>query len=123
MFLHIGRDRIVRFDDIIGIFDIETATTSKITREYLKASSQKDIVTITQELPKSFIVCDGGSKYSKNKRHNFCRNNHEGLDLKISDKNNTKVYISQISSSTLKKRLEAANLSESPLDINVSNDK
>ena len=95
MFLHIGRDMIVRFDDIVGIFDIETATTSKITREYLNASPKKKIVSVTDELPKSFVVC--GS--------NHCG----GLNSKKSDKNNTKVYISQISSATLKKRLEAAN--------------
>lgn len=99
MFLHIGRDMIVRFDDIVGIFDIETATTSKITREYLNASPKKEIVSVTAELPKSFIVC--GSHFGSN----HC----SGLNSKKYDKNNTKVYVSQISSATLKKRLEAAN--------------
>ena len=88
MFLHIGRDMIVRTSDIIGIFDIETATTSKITRKYLNTSPKKQIISVTNELPKSFIVCV------------------EGLNSKNIDKNSTKVYISQISSSTLKKRLE-----------------
>lgn len=88
MFLHIGRDTIVRHSDIIGIFDIETASTSKITREYLNKSADKQIISVTEELPKSFIVCSGGLK-NKNK-----------------DKNKIKVYISQISSATLKKRLE-----------------
>jgi extracellular matrix regulatory protein B len=95
MFLHIGRDMIVRYDDIIGIFDIETASISKITREYLSASPKKKIVSVTDELPKSFIVCSG-------------------LNAKNNDKNTTKVYISQISSATLKKRLESA---KSPGDL------
>lgn len=89
MFLHIGRDMVVRFEDIIGIFDIETASTSKITREYLAAAPKKEIISVTEELPKSFIVCGG-------------------LKAKNNDKNTTRVYVSQISSSTLKKRLEAA---------------
>lgn len=95
MFLHIGRDMIVRTNDIIGIFDIETASTSKITRKYLSTSPKKQIISVTNELPKSFIVCA------------------DGLNTKKTDNNSTKVYISQISSSTLKKRLEA----KSPGDL------
>ena len=91
MFLHIGRDMIVRFDEIIGIFDIETTSTSKISREYLIPSPEKEIISVTEELPKSFIVC-------KNR-----------LKSKNLVQNTTKVYISQISSSTLLKRLKSAN--------------
>lgn len=113
MFLHVGRDTIVRFDEIIGIFDIETATTSKITREYLNVSPQKEIVSVTQELPKSFIVCGCNS-----------RSKRGGLNGKNFDKNNIKVYVSQISSATLKKRLESANSLGDPLfDNNTANDK
>lgn len=90
MFLHIGRDMIVRFDDIIGIFDIETTSISKISRKYLNPSPDKEIVSVTQELPKSFIVCRSGLKNKK------------------TDKNKTIVYISQISSATLLKRLGSA---------------
>lgn len=93
MYLHIGSDVIVRFDDIIGIFDIETASTSKLAKEYLKPSPNKEIISVTNDLPKSFIVCRKGLKRNK------------------SDKN-TIVYISQISSSTLKKRLETASSTE-----------
>lgn len=89
MFLHIGRNMVVRYKDIIGIFDIETASTSKITREYLNTSPDKQIISVTDELPKSFIVCG------------------TGLNSKNRDNNTTKVYISQISSTTLKKRLDA----------------
>jgi extracellular matrix regulatory protein B len=113
MFLHIGRDMIVCFDDIIGIFDIETANTSKITREYLSASPCKEIISVTEELPKSFIVCN------------------DGLNVKNKDKNKTRIYISQISSSTLKKRMEAAKLTDEnlysgenpPLEENIQPDE
>jgi hypothetical protein len=90
MFLHLGRDTIVNINDIIGIFDIEKSSTSKITREYLKPSKEKEIICVTDELPKSFIVCE---KRLKNKKN--C-------------KNTLKVYISQISAATLKKRLESS---------------
>jgi hypothetical protein len=88
MYLHIGRNTIVNIADIIGIFDIETASTSKIAREYLSPSKNKEIISVSKELPKSFIVCR--TRLKKKKQSN----------------NNILVYISQISSSTLKKRLE-----------------
>lgn len=79
MYLHIGKDIILKTDDIIGIFDLDNATVSKRTRNYLsKAEKNGEVIYVTNELPKSFIVCR---------------------------KNNKKtVYISQIASSTLEKR-------------------
>lgn len=88
MYLHIGRNMIVNTRDIIGIFDIETASTSKIAREYLSPFKNKKIISVTDELPKSFIVCR--NRLKRNKKAN----------------NEILVFISQISSSTLKKRLE-----------------
>lgn len=80
MYLHIGKEMLLKTDDIIGIFDLDTATISKSTREYLaKAEKSGDVINVTTELPKSFIVC----KEKDGKR---------------------KIYISQISSSTLNKR-------------------
>lgn len=86
MYLHIGGDKVVKSGDIIGIFDIETASTSKTAREYLCASESKKIISTTDDLPKSFVVCRKRLKNGKNDK-------------------NTIVYISQISSSTLKKRI------------------
>ncbi len=79
MYLHLGRDIVVRIADIIGIFDMDRATIGKITREYLKRAEKNGTIrTVTQELPKSFIVC-------------------------LEEKKEV-VYISQISSATLLKR-------------------
>lgn len=103
MFLHIGRDRIVRTDDIIGIFDIETTSTSKISREYLAPGPKKEIISVTQELPKSFIVCAPGGKSRLKNGRNAQNTGHP-----------VKIYISQISSGTLLKRLENA---RSPGDL------
>jgi hypothetical protein len=58
VFIHLGQDICVLQRDIIGIFDLDTATVSKRTRDYLaKAEKKGDVITITAELPKSFIVC------------------------------------------------------------------
>ena len=79
MYIHLGCDTVVNMKNIIGIFDLETSSLSKITKEYLSHITAKDMVkNVTQELPKSFVVCEiDGEKV---------------------------VYISQISSSTLLKR-------------------
>lgn len=81
MFLHLGQDIVVRFSDIVGIFDMDNTTISKNTRNFLSRSERrKEVINVSYELPKSFILC------SENKKN--------------------KVYISQISSSTLQKRAE-----------------
>ena len=80
MYLHLGMDKVITFDEIIGIFDLDTTTVSKSTRNYLAKAEKAGIVeNVCYDLPKSFIVC----------------RNKNGED---------RVYISQISSTTLLKR-------------------
>ena len=48
MYLHIGRDTVIRADDIIGIFDIENTSVSPVTREYLAgAQTRGEVVNVT----------------------------------------------------------------------------
>ena len=35
MYTHAGNNRIIRTRDIIGIFDLDTSTVSKITKKYI----------------------------------------------------------------------------------------
>ena len=39
MYLHLGGDKVVKTKDIIGIFDMDTSTVSKNTRDYLNIRS------------------------------------------------------------------------------------
>lgn len=81
MYIHLGQETVVRKQDIIGIFDLDTSTVSRHTRKYLNLSEKKgNLFYITNELPKSFIVCV--TPKSKKK----------------------KVFISQLSSLTLLRR-------------------
>lgn len=81
MYIHLGQETVVSKKDIIGIFDMDNATVSRHTRKYLNMAEKKgEVVNITYELPKSFIVCA-----KPKSRHK-------------------KIYISQISSVTLLKR-------------------
>ena len=85
MFLHLGQDTVITTDEIIGIFDIDTTTVSKATRTYLsKKEKDGNIINVSYELPKSFIVT-----LNKNQKEKT-------------------VYISPISSVTLLKRIDNA---------------
>lgn len=76
MYIHLGGDFVVNENNIIGIFDLEKTTVSKATRDFLSnAEKEKQVVNVSYELPKSFILT-----------------------------NKNKVYISQISPNTLTKR-------------------
>lgn len=86
MFLHLGNTTVIHQDDIIGIFDLDNTTVSKITRDYLtRAEKGGRVVNVSMELPKSFIVCENENK-------------------------EITVYICQISSSTLIKRAQSGSL-------------
>ena len=79
MYLHLGGDIVVRKKYIVGIFDLDTATISKHTKNYLTlAEKEGRVVNVSYELPKSFVVS-------------------------VEDET-VRVYISQISSQTLMKR-------------------
>ena len=57
MYLHIGNNRIIRTKSIVGIFEMDNATVSMITRLFLN-NMQKDylVEAASYEIPKSFIL-------------------------------------------------------------------
>jgi ATP-dependent DNA ligase len=56
MFLHLSKNESVRENEIIGIFDMETATQSKETRNFLKQmQSDKKTVSLCDDLPKLVV--------------------------------------------------------------------
>ena len=59
MYLHLGQDFILHTRDIIGIFDMETATLSRHTRDFLRrAEKEGAVVSLSNDLPKSFVLAD-----------------------------------------------------------------
>ena len=57
MLLHIGKGVTVRHKDVIGIFDMDTATVSGITRETLKHFEKKKRVDYADsDIPRSFLL-------------------------------------------------------------------
>ena len=64
MFLHAGNGRNIRQKDIIGIFDMDNATVSHVTRKYLSGEQKKKAVeAVADEIPKSFILYKNEGKF------------------------------------------------------------
>ena len=58
MYLHLGSDTVINTKDILGIFDMDTSTVNKATRDYLSyAEKNKKVIYVNYDLPKSFVVC------------------------------------------------------------------
>ena len=50
MYLHLGQDTVVKMSEVVGIFDLETSTISKITREFLaKAEKSGKVINVIKE--------------------------------------------------------------------------
>ncbi len=57
IFLHVGHSKSVRARDIVGIFDMDTSTVSRVTKIFLNTSQKKgEVENTTTEIPKSFIL-------------------------------------------------------------------
>ena len=83
MYLHIGQGYMLRHSEILGIFDMDNATLSAVTRKFLSQNERAGLSMSASldELPKSFI-------------------------LYIDTDNQYKICYSQLSSSALKGRVE-----------------
>lgn len=81
MYLHLGVDTVVKTESILAVCDLDNASSSHITREYLRtAETAGRVVNVAEDLPKSFVVCSENGK--------------------------TRVYLSQLNTATLLKRAE-----------------
>ncbi len=64
MYIHLGENTVISDREIIGIFDVENTTVSKITRDYLaKNEKKKNVYYVSADFPRSFIVCEGMRVY------------------------------------------------------------
>ncbi len=83
MYLHLGNNVSVPTEDVIGIFDLDNASTSRITRDFLRSAQEEGmVISVGVDLPKSLVVCCPRGSWQR-------------------------VYISPLASSTLLGRLEA----------------
>ena len=81
MYVNIGGDMAVRDRAIIGIFDLDGASLSKKTMEYLESVQEEGgLISVTEDIPKSFLVT---AEY--------------GME---------RVYLTQLSAATIEKRIQ-----------------
>ena len=81
MYIHLGRDYVLNDRDVIGIFNLETTTISPRGREFLNyAQKTGAVVSLSEELPQCYVLADAP------------------VDT---------VYLSELSSTVMKKRTEA----------------
>ena len=59
MYLILGRDEVILEDNVIGIFDLDNASWSKRTREYLATGEREGrIANMSDGLPRTLIVTE-----------------------------------------------------------------
>ncbi len=64
MFLHAGNHKNILLKNIVGIFDMDTATVSADTKKFLqRADREGDTETLVSEVPKSFLLTHDGRVY------------------------------------------------------------
>ena len=82
MFLHLGNDVYISEKDIVAICNLDTASVSKYTKLYLeKCEKQGAVETVCMDIPKTFVVARKNNK--------------------------DKIYLTNISSTTLLKRTKS----------------
>ena len=57
MFLHVGKGKSIKKKDIVGIFDLDTATVSRHTKRMMNRMTKEGRVTyMDTDLPRSFVL-------------------------------------------------------------------
>ena len=80
MYLHLGKNVVVAYSEIVAVCDLDNSSHSHITRAYLTAAEKSgQVVNVSDDLPKAFVVCQKA----------------DGSQI---------LYLSQLASSTLLKR-------------------
>lgn len=82
MYIDIGGNKSLRSSKIVAVMDIETASTSKKTKEFLRIAG-KTATEVSDELPRTFIIAK--------------------------EKKNIKIYVSPVSVQTLYRRVKSGN--------------
>ena len=64
MFLHAGSNTVIKKEEIIGIFDIDSQNTPETTKKFLRRAEKDGVSEMAgYDLPKSFVLsCDKNKK-------------------------------------------------------------
>lgn len=58
MYLHLGEDVTIRDKDILAVIDLDSVAMNHDNRDFLRnAEKQGKVIYVSQELPKTAVVC------------------------------------------------------------------
>lgn len=61
MFIHIGENKVLCVEEVMGIFDYTVIADSDITKEFIdKKRDSGRVVRFSEKRSKSFIICENG---------------------------------------------------------------
>ena len=64
MYLHIGNGKSVKNKDVIGIFDLDTATVSSVTKKFINKMQKSNSVEYEDsDIPRTFVLTEENKKY------------------------------------------------------------
>ena len=59
MYLFLGGNATVNKSSVIGIFDIEECSVSRITADFLNSEQKQGrVVSVSEDMPKAIVVCE-----------------------------------------------------------------
>ena len=83
MYLHIGNGVNVRLRDVIGIFDLDTATVSSVTKKYIGECEKKGVIEYKDtDLPRAFVLHEDRECENKKYKIKLSRISASGLKLR-----------------------------------------
>ena len=107
MFLHIGSNQNVRTSEILGIFDMDTATVAPQTKRFLsRAQRDGGIVNVSDDLPKSFVVAAEPLRAFREISPLSGKCKGDGPRMGSRPHGRERVYLSQLATQTLAQRSE-----------------
>ena len=83
MFLHIGGNMMIKKDTIISILDLETATSSSISKDFIETIYKNgEVNSVSEEgKDKSFIITNSGCYISPISSSTLLKRSYSKIDL------------------------------------------
>ena len=83
MYLHIGNGITVRKKSIIGIFDLDSATVSAVTRKYINKNEKSgNILYGDSDLPRTFVLHEEKNGEERKYKIKLSRISSQGLKIR-----------------------------------------